>query len=107
MLFKSKYDISGHYAIIKSEFKKYIMQNKRLETKEDTVLEEVVILGDKTIVSSSASSTISAVTNDCLPASIIPVTVTDEVQGILTTCSRISDQSRMMIDGIEIFADDI
>ena len=117
--------MSRPYSIIKAEVNKFIVQNKREEKKENTIPEEVHISEDKTTVSSSASSTISSVTNERLSSylailfakpqydrngdisNLIPVTITDEVQEILTACTKISEQSRMINDGIEVLVDDV
>ena len=125
VLFKSKHDASGPYSIIKAEVNKFIIQNKKEDSKESTIPEEVHISEDKITVSSSASSTISSVTNERLSSflailfakpqfdrngdvtSLIPAVITDEVQEILTTCTKIAEQSRIINDGIEVLADDI
>ena len=96
-----------------------------METREDSIPEEVVISEENTIASSSASSITSNVTNERISTSLailfskpqydrngdisllIPVTITDEVQEFVTTCSSTSEQSRMISDDIEVLADDV
>ena len=81
---------------------------------------------DKTTSSSSSAySTISSVTNECLSAflviifskmqytrkgdisSLIHANITDHVRKILATCSSTSEQSRMVSNGIEVLTDDV
>ena len=80
---------------------------------------EVNIEEDKTIVSSSTSSTASNVINVRLAtffsilfasaseSQLSPAVISDEVQEIMTSSSSTSEQARLIGQGIEVLANDI
>ena len=125
VLFKSTHNPSNPYPIIKAEIEKFVKQHKQEEEIQETsVPEEVNFAEDKTVVSTSTSSS-TGVKNERLLAflailfskphydrkgdlsSLVPAEIADEARELLTSSSSTSEQARTLSDGIEVLADDI
>ena len=123
-MFKNK-DTASPFAIIKEKIKSFITLNKKEKqsTKESSV-PDIVNVDDKTLASTTASSECS-IQNERLTAflqilfakpdysrngellSLVPATLSDDLQEILDSTAKISEQSRMVNDSIQVLAEDI
>ena len=123
-LFKSNLGPSSPFAIIKKEIENFIIVNKKEEQKVASVPEIIDVQSLKNPPSTSSSSE-GSIANERLTAflqilfavpqygrggellSLEPAELSDDIQEILTSSSKSSEQARMVNDGIRVLSDDI
>ena len=118
-------DKTSPFAIIKEKIEAFIKLNTNEEqSSKESSVPGIVNIDEKTSVSPSASSE-SSIQNERLTAflqilfakpnynrngellSLVPAIVSDDVQEILESTTKISEQSRMVSDNIQVLAEDI
>ena len=111
--------------IVKKEVDRFILDNKTTAEKAGSIPDVINMAEEKTSSSTTVSSVEGSITNDRLTAflqilfvkpnynrygellSLTPAVLLDNLQEILTTSTKISEQSRMISDSMKVLADDI
>ena len=125
VLFKTKFDKTSAFMTIKKEVDMFILENKTTAEKVESIPQVININENKTTCSTNASTSEGSVTNERLTAflqilfvkpnydrygellSLTPAVLSDDLQEVLTTSSKVTEQARMVSDSMKVLAEDI
>ena len=125
VLFKTKFDKTSAFMIMKKEVDMFILENKTTVEKEVSVPQVINMDENKTMGSVNASSSEGSITNERLTAflqilfvkpnydrngevlSLTPAVLSDNLQEVLTTTTKVTEQARMISDSMKVLAEEI